>query len=104
MLKLNFEFRKGIFFIRLIGELNAEACHKIDTELTSLISLNKVRYIVLNTNYIVRADLAGLNYMVKIYYTARENNSNLVICDKFKIFNIILNNNVPLINNELEVL
>ena len=104
MLKLNFEFRKGIFFIRLIGDLNKETYHKIELELNSLITDNKFKYIVVNTNHLEMVDLAGLNYITQIYYLTRENHSNLVICDKHKIFNVLLNNNVPLINSELEVL
>lgn len=104
MLRLIFEFRKGIFFIRLIGSLNKETYHNVDEELNSLIVDNKFKYVVVNTNYLEMIDLVGLNYITKIYCMTRECNSNLVICDKFKIFSVLLNNNVPLIESELEVL
>lgn len=104
MLKLNFEFRKGIFFIRLIGDLNRETYHEIEKELKSLIEDNLFRYIVVNTNHLKTIDMDGLNYLTKIYYLTRECHSNLIICDKSKIFNVLLNNNVPLIDSELEVL
>ncbi len=104
MLKISFEFRKGIFFIRLIGNLNKETFQKKEKMLTSLITINKFTYVVINTNYLKTIDLDGLNYITKIYYITRESNSNLVICDKFKIFRTLLNNNVPSIESELEVL
>ena len=104
MLNLNFEFRKGIFFIRLIGDLNKNSYNYIEKELTQLITENKFKYIVINTNYIKTIDLAGLNYMTKLYYITKENKSNLIICDKFKIITTLLNNNVPNIEDKLELL
>ena len=104
MLKINFEFRKGIFFIRFIGDLTKETYSKEDNKLISLINDNKFKYIVINTNYLEKVDLDGLNYITKIYYMAKENNGNIVICDKLKIFKTLLNGNVPSISDEIEVL
>ena len=104
MLKISFEFRKGIFFIRLFGDLNKESYEEKEAEIRELITENKFKYIVINTNHLKTIDLDGLNYITKIYYMTKENESNLVICDKFKIFKILLNNNVPNIEDELEVL
>ena len=104
MLKINFEFRKGIFFIRLIGELNKETLMQFENEIKSLIIDNKFKYIVINTNYLKNIDLSGLNYLTKICYIAYKNESNLIICDKSNIFQTLLNGNVPSIKDELEVL
>ncbi len=104
MLKLNFEFRKGVFFIRLIGELNSITYMAIEKELNELIVLNKFKYIVINTNYLERIDLDGLNYLTKVCYLTKENNSSLIICDKYSVLKTLLNNNVPNIKDELEVL
>lgn len=104
MLRINFEFRKGIFFIRLIGNLNKNNYLKKDKFLKDLIIENRFKYIVINTNYLKEVDLDGLNYLLEIFYITKENDSNLVICDKSSIFKRLLNNNIPSIKNELEVL
>jgi len=104
MLNFNFEFRKGIFFIRLIGDLNKNTYIEKEKELASLIFDNEFKYIVINTNYLKKIDLDGLNYITKISYMIEESKSNLVICDKFKIIKTLLNSNVPSIEDELEVL
>ena len=104
MLRINFEFRKGIFFIRLIGSLNNQNYIKKDKELKELIIKNKFKYIVINTNYLNKVDLDGLNYLLEIFYLTRNIETNLVICDKFSIFKRLLNNNIPSIKDELEVL
>ena len=104
MLKLNFEFRKGLFFIRLIGKLNKESYNNIEKDLIELITKNKFKYIIINTNYLKTVDLDGLNYIMKLCYMIKENKSNLIICDKYRILKTLLNNNIPNIDNELEVL
>lgn len=104
MLKINFEFRKGIFFIRLIGNLNNKNYQKKDILIKSLIIENKFKYIVINTNYLNKVDLDGLNYLLEIFYITKMNNSNLIICDRNNILKRLLNNNIPSIKEEIEVL
>ena len=86
MLKISFEFRKGIFFIRLIGNLNNKNYEQEDKMLKKLITENNFKYIVINTNYLKKVDLDGLNYLLEIFYITRQNESNLVICDKNSFF------------------
>ena len=104
MLKVIFEFRKGIFFIRLIGNLNNKNYKKEDKQLKKIILENKFKYVVINTNYLEKVDLDGLNYLLEIFYITRKNESNLIICDKNSIFKRLLNNNIPSIKDEIEVL
>ena len=101
MPNISFEFRKGIFFIRFIGDLTSS---KQNDNLLELINENKFKYVVVNTNYIKNIDLSGLNYLTKIYYITKESNCNLILCDKSKIIKELFNNNIPSIENEIEVL
>lgn len=104
MLDLNFEFRKGIFFLRLIGDLNKESYNQKKKEIESLIIDNKFKYIVINTNGLNSIDLSGISCILKICSITKENQSNTIICDKYKMFKKMLNNNFPNINDEIEVL
>lgn len=104
MLNINFEFRKGIFFIRFIGDMNRENYQKKKSELKKLIIENKFKYIVLNTNYLRRIDLDGLNYLLEIYYITKDAESNLVICDNTNTIKKLIDNSIPNIKDELEVL
>lgn len=104
MLKISFEFRKGIFFIRLIGNLNNKNYIQEENLLKDLIIENKFKYIVINTNYLKKVDLDGLNYLLEIFYLTTMNESNLVICDKNNIFERLLNKSIPSIKEEIEVL
>ena len=104
MLKISFEFRKGIFFIRLIGNLNNKNYKTKETLLKNLIIENNFKYIVINTNHLKEVDLDGLNYLLEIFYITRMSESNLIICDKNNIFKRLLNKSIPSIKEEIEVL
>lgn len=104
MLNISFEFRKGIFFIRLIGDLNNESYTTIKNEIKQLITENKFKYVVINTNNLQKVDLDGLNHIIEICNMTKEVESNLVICDKFNIIKRLLNYNFPNIKDEIEVL
>ena len=104
MLKINFEFRKGIFFIRLIGNLNNQNYKQKAQTLKDLIIDNEFKYIVINTNYLENIDLDGINSLIETFNIAKNNKGNLVLCDKKSIFKKILNINIPSIKDEIEVL
>ena len=104
MLKISFEFRKGIFFIRLIGNLNNKNYKQNELLLKNLITENNFKYIVINTNYLNEVDLDGINYLIEIFYITKMNDSNLIICDKNNFFKRLLNKSIPSIKEEIEVL
>ena len=104
MLKIIYEFRKGIFFIRLLGILNENNYQENELLLKKIISVNKFKYIVINTNYLEKTDLYGLNFILNIYNKIKEYDCNLVLCDKYQIVKKLYNLNIPNIKSELEVL
>jgi len=104
MMKINFEFRKGIFFIRLIGDMNKENYMSKTEEIKDLIINNKFKYIVLNTNYINSIDMDSLMYLIELYDISKNIDSNLVICDKTNIIGKLFDSNIPNIKEEIEVL
>ena len=66
MLKIIYEFRKGIFFIRLLGNLNKDNYQEKEDLLEQIITYNKFKYIVINTNYLEKTDLEGLNLIINL--------------------------------------
>ena len=104
MLNIIFEFRKGIFFIRLLGNFNNNNYEKEKDKISSLIDENQFRYIVINTNYIEKISLDGINHLIETFYKTKKKENNLIICDKYNIFKKLLNNSIPSIKDEIEVL
>lgn len=104
MLNLNYEFRRGIFFLRLIGELNEKTYLEQIPIIERLLTINGFKYIVINTNYLKKINLHGINCFFDLCNLSKKNSINLVICDKNNFFTNLLHNNIPNIKEELEVL
>ena len=77
---------------------------KSSKKIKELILQNKFKYVVINTNYLNKVDLDGLKYLIEIFNYTNNLETNLVVCDKNNIFKGLLNNNIPSINEEIEVL
>ena len=102
MLNINFEFRKGIFFIRLIGDFTKNTVIDKLKQINALLKYHQFKYIVINTNYINQIDLDGFNYLNELLTGNDE--AYIVLCDKSRIFNSIFNLNIPNIADEGEIL
>ena len=104
MLKINFEYRKGIFFIRLSGNLNEKNyCKKINI-LNKLMNDIKFKYIVFNIDNLSSIDIYGINYIIGYDALVKENNGELFLCEKNKnIVSGIFKNKIKSIENELEI-
>lgn len=102
MLNINFEFRKGIFFIRLIGDFTKDTIIDKLKNIKALIEYHKFKYIVINTNYISHIDIDGVGYLNELLLSNHD--TYIVLCDKFNIYNSILNLNIPNIVDEGEIL
>ena len=103
MLKINYEFRKGIFFIRLIGDLDKNNYYKQENFLEELISYNGFKQVVINTDLLRNVDIYGINYLINFNKILRSKNTKLVLCDKTNIWRTLFGNQIQHINNELEV-
>ncbi|MEE3343817.1 MAG: hypothetical protein VZS44_06990 [Bacilli bacterium] len=94
MLKIDTEFRKGIFFIRLSGKLDNYLKLKSIYDLTLNLG---IRYVVLNTSNLLLLDVSMINYIYKYNDRLIKNNGYLLICDtnnhRKRIFNAINNIN-----------
>lgn len=80
MLDINIEFRKGIMFVRLIGELNKITVSKLNYEVTDLIKDNGIRNIVLNLEEIVNIDIKGINAILYNYELCKKNRGKILLC------------------------
>ena len=97
MLNTNIEFRKGVLFIRLDGELNKFTMNELD-KTYNLIVDNQVRNIVFNINEVEKVDKFGMNKLFNIYKRVN-NNSNC-----YFIKNKLLNKNIKVFDNELKAM
>lgn len=93
MLKTNFEFSKGILFIRLKGDLNENTIKELN--------IKDFKFIVLNINNMYSIDSYSIKYLDSIYKNIKSKDGKIIICDKMNISKKLLKN-IPKINKEYD--
>lgn len=93
MLKINMEFRKGILFIRLKGDLNKNTIKGVFDD--------DFKYIVLNIDNMYSIDSYSIKYLNRLRKYVEEEKGKMIICDKFNISRKLLKD-IPKINNEYD--
>lgn len=93
MLKTNFEFRRGILFVRLKGDLNKNTIKELNVK--------DFKFIVLNINDMYSIDSYCIKYLNNIYKKNRDKDGKIIICDKFNISNRLLKD-IPKISEEYD--
>lgn len=107
MLKIQKEFRKGILFIRIKGNLEKESNTLFSLKVTKMIENMGIRCVVFNMCEMSKIDLKGIHNIYYIYEFCNRKNGEVYICNlKDNVYQKLKNNNafryLKLINNELE--
>lgn len=93
MLNVNYEYRKGILFIRLYGQITKDNLNNIKNEIITIIDKSGVTNIVFNLKNIIRIDNYGLKEIYDIYQKIKKKGI-IYFCDSdSKIVNSILKQN-----------
>lgn len=80
MLRIVLEYRKGILFIRLIGELDKDTVKRFDRQVIYRIKKSGIYHIVYNVEKLNYIDLKGMNYLLYSYELCKKNNGKILIC------------------------
>lgn len=80
MLNVGTEFRKGIFFVRLKGDLNKNTIYKLNKRVTNVVKKNGIRNIVFNLSNLKSIDTKGINSIFYNYELVRENEGRSLLC------------------------
>lgn len=95
MLKINTEFRKGIMFVRVNGNLNKSN--------VNIIEYDDFKYIVFNFDNLLSIDSYAINYIINYNNKIIKDNGKLIICEKNNnLANNIFKCRIPIIDNEIK--
>ena len=98
MLKMNYEFRKGILFVRLLGNFDKDHYQRNIKKLNELIKEIGITNIVLNIDEIKSIDIS-VNY----YKYIVSKSGSFILCEKDNtITKKIFKEKIPWIDNELK--
>lgn len=110
MLNIILEFRKGILFVRLRGELTKQTISIFYEQVTDIIEKNGLHNIVINMEYLSLIDFKGMNALLYCYELSKRNKGETMICSihnesiKNKLYRGGILNYLIEIKNELDVL
>lgn len=80
MLDINFEFRRGILFIRLCGVLTRATIDDFDSLVTTLIRDNGIRNVVFNVSGLDKIDFKGISRLFYNYELCKKNRGVSLLC------------------------
>ena len=80
MLDINFEFRRGVLFIRLNGSLVKGTIRDFDSLVTTLIRDNGIRNVVFNLSGLSKIDLKGISRLFYNYELCKKNRGISLLC------------------------
>ena len=81
MLKTNLEFKKGILFIRLEGNLNKKTIEQFDNEVLAVVLSNKLKYVVVNLDQIYEIDEKGVDGLMELNDIVYNFNGITTLCN-----------------------
>ena len=102
MLKVEYEFYKGILFIRLKGILTKKTIEK--TDLNNTLLDIKFKYIVFNINNIKQIDGYSIKYLINYNDIIKKDKGKAIICQNNTVFLDKFIPKIEIIKNEKEVL
>lgn len=79
MLKINMEFRKGVLFVRLNGELTHNTTGKFNKIVTKKIEKGKISTVVFNIDLLKDIDIKGINCLFYIYEMCYKENGKVFL-------------------------
>lgn len=100
MLKINMEYRKGVLFVRLFGELTKYTYKSLNDYLIPVIKNQGIKYIVYNIQNIKKIDIYGKECLYEGIEATRKNLGNGLICSS----NIKFKENYEVTESELTAL
>lgn len=80
MLDINMEFRKGVLFVRLCGELTKDTVSYLNKEVTERIRLNGIRNVVFNVEELDYIDLKGVHSLFYNYEICHKQKGKTLLC------------------------
>ncbi len=100
MLKINIEYKKGILFVRLCGNLTLSTAKEFNKYIIPLIKRNGIRFLVYNLTNINIIDYEGIKTLKMGEELIYKNNGKFLICNPTEE----LKEDFKIIKNELEAL
>lgn len=79
-MKIYTEYRNGILFVRLSGNLTKETVGKLNDKVTNLVNKVGIRNVVFNVEKLNSIDFKGINSLLYNYELVKKNEGRIFLC------------------------
>ena len=79
-MRVNTEYRGGILFVRLAGQLTKNTVNKLRKKVTFVVGNNGIRNIVFNLSKVSKIDYKGIHALLSNYELVTKNDGRVFIC------------------------
>ena len=79
-MKVTTEFRGGILFVRLSGNLTKDTVSILNDKVTNLVNRVGIRHVVFNVEYLDNIDYKGISTLLYNYEIVKRNEGNVFLC------------------------
>lgn len=100
MLDVNYEFRKGILFVRLLGSITTNNIAKLNS-VFNIINQAGIKAVVINLDNIKAIDAYFINYLLSYYDFYIEDDKKMFICSS-NCFKNKFEHHIPIIRSEID--
>ena len=81
MLNIKMDFKKGVFFIRLEGDLNNKTIRLFETIVFPIVLRQGFKKVVINFDKLLTIDKKGVNLLIKLNSYLSKNYGRLSLCN-----------------------
>ncbi len=81
MLYMDLEYRKGVLFVRLDGNLTRKNTYKINNYLTPVLLKHRIKYLVYNLFSVLKVDESGLDCLLRSKHAMKVNQGSIYLCE-----------------------
>lgn len=81
MLKMDLEYKSGILFIRLEGNLTKRTNHKIYNYINPALVKHKIKYVIYNLQKLILIDEYGTDAILSSKCKVKKNNGKIYLCN-----------------------
>ena len=81
MLYMDLEYRKGVLFVRLDGNLTRKNTYKLNNYLTPVLLKHRIKFLVYNLFSVMKVDESGLDSLLRTKQAMKKNQGSIYLCE-----------------------
>lgn len=80
IVKMDLEYQKGVFFIRLQGNLKRKYCHKINNYVLPVLKKHQIKNCIINLQNLEDMEECGIDAILKIKCLMKSYHGHIYLC------------------------